>query len=140
MSAGYKPWLRLRNVLLPRLLHWKLRVYRRAGCRLYRLKATGDAVYRCPLESPACSCAVEYKAPDLMVLRHYHSRSMRGVCRGAAQGREACKTGAPAKAYRTGVLEEARAVRLEATTAAEVVTTALAEEKVWLAEGHTSSW
>jgi hypothetical protein len=73
------------------------------------------------MESPACSCAVEYKVPDLMVLRRYHYRSMRGVCRGAAQGREACKT---------GVLEEARAVPVEATTAVEAVTTALAEEKV----------
>jgi hypothetical protein len=82
------------------------------------------------MESPACSCAVEYKAPDLLVLRRYHYRSMKGVCRGAAQGREACKTAAPAEAYRTGVLEEARAVPVEATTAAEVVTTALAEEKV----------
>jgi hypothetical protein len=90
---------------------------------LYRPQGTGGVPYRCPTESPAYSCAVEYKAPDLMVLRRYHYRSTWAVCKDAAQVPEACKTAAPAEAYRKGVLEEA-------TTALEVVTTALAEEKV----------
>jgi hypothetical protein len=76
-----------------------------------------------PTESPAYSCAVEYKAPDLMVLRRYHYRSTWAACKDAAQVLQACKTAAPAEAYMTGVLEDARAVPVEATTA-------LAEEKV----------
>jgi hypothetical protein len=67
------------------------------------------------MESPACSCAVEYMAPDLRVLRRYHYRSTLAVCKDAAQVPEACKTAAPAEVYRKSV---------------PAATTALAEEKV----------
>jgi hypothetical protein len=122
LRAGYKPWLRLRNAPLLhweiRLLHWKLRVYRRAGCRLYRLRG------------PACSCAVEYMAANLVALRRYHYRSTEAVYKNAAQVPEACKTASPAEVYRKGAPAEETTVPVEATTVPVEATTAPAEENI----------